>query len=92
MPGNGSALTPHPEASDQRLGSWKEIAAHLGRGVRSVQRWEREDGLPVRRLSHHRRGSVYAYKSELDAWWETRPHFPGDAGPRINRECARGRP
>ena len=26
---------------DDRLDSWKEIAAYLGRGVRTVQRWER---------------------------------------------------
>src|SRR6516162_1395242 len=72
MPGNGSALTPLPEASDRRLGSWKEIATYLGRGVRSVQRWEREEGLPVHRLSHLKRGSVYAYKNELDEWWASR--------------------
>ena len=35
-----------------RLDSWKEIAAYLGRGVRTVQRWEREEGLPVHRLAH----------------------------------------
>src|SRR5215468_7102603 len=72
MPGNGSALTPLREASDRRLDSWKEIAAYLGRGVRSVQRWEREEGLPVHRLSHQKRGSVYAYKNELDEWWQSR--------------------
>jgi hypothetical protein len=27
---------------DDRLDSWKEVAAFLGRGVRTVQRWERE--------------------------------------------------
>src|SRR5215468_1042938 len=72
MPGNASGLIPLPEASDRRLGSWKEIATYLGRGVRSVQRWEREEGLPVHRLSHLKRGSVYAYKSELDEWWQNR--------------------
>jgi Tol biopolymer transport system component len=30
------------------------------------------DGLPVRRLGQDRQGSVFAYKTELDAWWETR--------------------
>jgi len=72
MPGIGSGLIPFPETSDRRLGSWKEIATYLGRGVRSVQRWEREEGLPVHRLSHQKRGSVYAYKSELDEWWQNR--------------------
>jgi hypothetical protein len=59
-------------ASDRngdRLDSWKEIAAYLKRGARTVQRWEREEGLPVHRLVHNKLGSVYAYRSELDAWW-----------------------
>src|SRR6476661_7634567 len=55
-----------------RLDSWKAIASYLGRGVRSVQRWEREEGLPVHRLAHEKRGSVYAYRPEVDAWWEAR--------------------
>ncbi len=55
-----------------RLDSWKEIAAYLKRGARTVQRWEREEGLPVHRLQHHARGSVYAFRSELDAWWQSR--------------------
>jgi Tol biopolymer transport system component len=56
-----------PSAED-RLDSWKEIAAYLRKGLRTVQRWERTEGLPVRRLGQ---GSVFAYKSELDAWWRT---------------------
>jgi Tol biopolymer transport system component len=72
MPGDGPALPPLKVAPDRRLGSWKEIAAYLGRGVRSVQRWEREEGLPVHRLSHLKRGSVYACKNELDEWWASR--------------------
>jgi hypothetical protein len=55
-----------------RLDSWKEIAAYLKRGARTVQRWEREEGLPVRRLQHDKLGSVYAFKSELDRWWSAR--------------------
>jgi TolB-like protein len=55
-----------------RLDSWKEIAAYLKRGARTVQRWEREEGLPVRRLQHGKLGSVYCYKPELDAWWAGR--------------------
>ena len=57
---------------ENRLDSWKAIASYLGRGVRTVQRWEREEGLPVHRLAHEKRGSVYADKPELDAWWESR--------------------
>lgn len=55
-----------------RLDSWKEIAAYLGKGVRTVQRWEREEGLPVHRLAHAKRGTVYAHRHELDAWWNRR--------------------
>jgi TolB-like protein/Tfp pilus assembly protein PilF len=55
-----------------RLDSWKAIAAHLGRDVRTVQRWEARDGLPVRRLQHSKAGSVFAYAAELDAWRDAR--------------------
>lgn len=51
------------------LHSWKEIAAYLDRGVRTVQRWEHTEGLPVHRHAHAKRDSVYAYVEELDAWW-----------------------
>src|SRR5262245_20553548 len=57
---------------DDRLDSWKEIATYLGRGVRTAQRWEREEGLPVHRLAHEKRGNVYARREELAAWWESR--------------------
>ena len=52
----------------RRLDSWKEIAAYLGRDVRTVQRWEHSDELPVRRLQHAKLASVYAYTDELDEW------------------------
>jgi hypothetical protein len=53
--------------SPQLLTSWKEIALHLGKGVRTVQRWEQELGLPVRRPAHSRH-IVLAVPSELDEW------------------------
>ncbi len=52
----------------ERLESWKEIANYLGKGATTVRTWERDEGLPVRRQEHSKRGSVVAYKSELDAW------------------------
>lgn len=58
-----------PPSDRRRLDSWKEIAAHLGRTVRTVQRWERDEGLPVHRHPHHKLSSVYAYCDELDRWW-----------------------
>jgi len=59
---------PPADAASDCLNSWKEIASYLGRQVRTVQRWEKEEGLPVHRLPHKKQGSVFAYKAELDAW------------------------
>ena len=53
---------------DERLDSWKEIATCLDRDVRTVQRWEKEEGLPIHRHVHHTQVSIYAYRSEIDAW------------------------
>jgi hypothetical protein len=50
------------------LGSWKEIANYLGKGVRTVQRWERCSGLPVHRPSGSSKGVVLAFPTELDKW------------------------
>jgi len=58
--------------TSERLDSWKEIAGHLNRSVRTVTRWEREEGLPVHRHLHSKSGTVYAYKAELDDWWKSR--------------------
>ena len=50
------------------LNGWKEIAKHLGKGVRTVQRYELELALPIRRPAGKPQGSVVATKTELDAW------------------------
>src|SRR6201988_3818035 len=55
-------------ASTDRLDSWKEIASYLRREVRTVQLWEKLEGLPVHRHFHRKLGSVFAYRSEVDAW------------------------
>lgn len=57
-----------PQSSAGRLDSWKEIAAYLKRDERTVRRWERE-GLPIHRHMHKKQASIYAYKAEVDAWW-----------------------
>ena len=62
----------HQPSNNGALTSWKEIAAHFHREVRTVQRWEKEEGLPVHRHLHHRQSSVYAYAEELEAWWHER--------------------
>lgn len=70
-----------PLPPGDRLDSWKEIAAYTNRGVRTVRRWEREEGLPVHRHVHRRLGSVYAYRSEIDAWREARAPAHGLRSP-----------
>ena len=58
--------------SEDRLDSWKEIAAYLKRDVRTVQRWEKREEMPVHRHLHDRIGSVYASRADLDAWMRSR--------------------
>lgn len=55
-----------------RLLSWKEIAAYLKRDIRTAQRWEKLEGLPVHRHQHDERGTAYAYSGEIDRWLEAR--------------------
>src|SRR2546427_9777406 len=72
FPGPPPAISP----LEDRLDSWKEIAAYLRRDVTTVQRWEKREGMPVRRHVHAKLGSVYAFRSELDAWARTRNLLP----------------
>ena len=58
------------------LQGWKEIGAHLERDESTARRWERDAGLPVRRHLGDRRSSVYAFKSEIDAWRASRAPAP----------------
>lgn len=67
-PAQGSQVQSHSD----RLESWKEIAGHLRRDVRTVQHWETEEGLPVHRHVHGKLASVYAFRSEIDAWLASR--------------------
>ncbi|HLJ87414.1 MAG TPA: hypothetical protein VKZ53_11365 [Candidatus Angelobacter sp.] len=55
------------------LHCWKEIADYLSAGVRTVQRWETEFALPVRRPRGTKRSAVLAFSSEIDAWVKTLP-------------------
>jgi len=59
-------------APGERVESRKEIANYLKRDVRTVQRWEERQDLPVHRHMHGERGTVYAYKADLDVWWNNR--------------------
>lgn len=51
----------------KELSGWKEIASHLGVGVRTAQDYERNLGLPVHRQPGDR-GRVFAHPDELDVW------------------------
>src|SRR5215472_8095761 len=53
---------------NERLDSWKEIAAFFSRDERTVKRWEKERNLPVHRVPGGGRGSVFAFSEELSAW------------------------
>src|SRR5581483_8509567 len=61
-------MNPQEPRTEARLESWKEIGAYLQRDATTARRWEKEEGLPVHRHSHKARSSVYAYRSEIDAW------------------------
>jgi TolB-like protein/Flp pilus assembly protein TadD len=79
----GRALDPAT-----RLDSWKEIANYLKRGIRTVQRWERDERLPVYRLQHEKLGSVYAFAPQLNAWWTSRGQQLGAVEPDALRSIA----
>ena len=73
---SGSTVETETSRRDERLDSWKEIATYLKRSVRTLHRWEKDEGLPVHRHQHKELGSVFAYKSELDAWVSARAPDP----------------
>ena len=86
---DNNATGPSPSAKpspEDRLDSWKEIAAYLRREVRTAQRWEKSAGLPVHRLQIDKQGTVYAYKAELDAWYrDRRPQMESDSTAKKRR-------
>src|SRR5690349_11325542 len=57
---------------DDRLNSWKEIASALNREVRTVQMWEKQEGLPIHRHFHSRRSTVFAFRTEIQSWAQQR--------------------
>ena len=50
------------------LHSWKEIAGYVGRGIRTVQRWESECGMPIHRPRGKSRSAVLAFSDEIEKW------------------------
>ena len=85
---------PALPSTKDRLDSWKDIAVYLKRDVSTVQRWEQREKMPVHRHLHDRRGSVYAFRSELDVWLETRQDPPeaGRGEARARRGPGHSRP
>jgi hypothetical protein len=65
-----------PEPTPKILNSWKQIAQHLHRGIRTVQRWEQTAGMPVRRIGHGPKAPVIALSTELDYWLRTQTLGP----------------
>lgn len=70
------------------LSSWKEIARYLGKGVRTVQRWESDHALPVYRPKGSR-GIIVAYAHELDHWSRGAPEPHFDTIERLREEVCR---
>lgn len=85
------------EEASQFLTGWKEIATYLGKGVRTVQRYEQQMNLPVRRPAGKTWSSVVAVKAELDGWVKASPirelfrlRSTPDASPSPAQEIKRG--
>lgn len=57
-------------ATTIRLNGWKEIANHLGKGVRTVQRWEKQYGLPIHRIGEGQGEIIFAFTNEVARWTE----------------------
>jgi len=70
------------------LNSWKEIAHYVGRSERTVQRWEKQCGFPVRRPAGKMRSAVIALPAEIQAWSQ-QSFMNGETEPRI---LPQGRP
>ena len=77
-----SAIVP------RQLDSWKGIAAFFARTVRTVQRWESSEDLPVYHHVHVKRNSVYALESELIAWRDARSRQQ-DEGHLVKKSSSR---
>jgi len=54
----------------ERIDGWKDIASYIGKDVSTAIRWEKQKGLPVHRVSGGMRHPVYAFRHEIDAWFE----------------------
>jgi hypothetical protein len=76
------------DSKSEILNSWKEVAEYLGRGTRTVQRWEQDLGLPVRRPRGKRHSAVMALRHDLDTWVRNRPQINHQESGPIPWECS----
>jgi TolB-like protein/Flp pilus assembly protein TadD len=72
------SLNDSAPSNEPRLESWGEIAFYIKRDIRTAQRYEKNVGLPVRRMRIGKTDQVYAYRSELDKWILERQPKPED--------------
>lgn len=56
--------------ADDRLDGWEAISDYLGWHIRTVIRWEKQKGLPVHRVHGGKRQPVFAYRHEIDRWFQ----------------------
>ena len=57
------------------LKGWKEIAAHLGQPVGTVQNWAKKSGMPIRREGRY----TVVDREALSEWLGSQAHMPGAA-------------
>ena len=70
---DGKADLKSEQLARRILNSWKEIASYMGRGVRTIQRYEMQLGFPVHRPAGKQRSAVLAFTDEIDAWLKQTP-------------------
>lgn len=66
------------------LSSWKEIALFFGKGVRTVQRWEKTLDLPIHRPPGAPSNVVLARTSDLEEWMHRGPSVRKNGAHPIN--------
>src|SRR5271154_1660579 len=64
------------------LTCWKDIAHYVGKSVRTLQRWERELGFPVRRAEAREKGTVLAIPREINSWVKSQQFSDGGGSDR----------
>ncbi len=68
---NPETRLPTPDIPD-RVTGWKDVAAYVGKSIRTAQRWEKQCKFPVHRITTPNGEVVYAIKTELDEWVRNR--------------------